>query len=212
MNNIFDNKDGSGIFVQIGAGAGDLDERAGYRDGFTEFIKKLPYERVKKIILVEPNPINIPFLRKCWKDYPQVEIYQIAIVPKEFKNESVEIFYSLRDSPHYQVASIIKDHVLIHYNNDESIVKSFKCAAININDFLKKYIGSEEIEFISLDIEGIDSEIVLDINFNTINMKYISFEYIHMGNKLEEVKKHLLDNNFYYIADCFNYDYLYKKI
>ena len=54
---------GTGIFIQIGAGAGDLDKRANCRDGFTEFIKRLPRQFIKKIILVEPNPLNIPLLQ-----------------------------------------------------------------------------------------------------------------------------------------------------
>jgi hypothetical protein len=37
-----------GIFIQIGAGAGDLDKRAHCRDGFTELIKSLPREQIKK--------------------------------------------------------------------------------------------------------------------------------------------------------------------
>ena len=53
---------GNGIFIQIGAGAGDLDKRANCRDGFTEIIKSLPRHMIKKIILVEPNPLNIPLL------------------------------------------------------------------------------------------------------------------------------------------------------
>jgi hypothetical protein len=48
----YDHRNGSGIYIQIGAGAGDLDERAQCRDGFTEFIKRLPREHVRKIILV----------------------------------------------------------------------------------------------------------------------------------------------------------------
>ena len=48
----YDHTNGSGIFIQIGAGAGDLDKRANYRDGFTEFIKNMPREYIKKIILV----------------------------------------------------------------------------------------------------------------------------------------------------------------
>jgi hypothetical protein len=36
----YDINNGSGIFIQIGAGTGDLDKRANCRDGFTEFIKK----------------------------------------------------------------------------------------------------------------------------------------------------------------------------
>ena len=38
---LYNSKGGSGIFIQIGAGAGDLDKRANCRDGFTEFVKKL---------------------------------------------------------------------------------------------------------------------------------------------------------------------------
>lgn len=38
-------------FVQIGAGAGDLDPRAHHRDGFTEIIKSLSLSSTDKIIL-----------------------------------------------------------------------------------------------------------------------------------------------------------------
>jgi len=40
--------DGCGIFVQLGAGVGDLDPRSQFRDGFTEFVKSLPKETIKK--------------------------------------------------------------------------------------------------------------------------------------------------------------------
>jgi hypothetical protein len=45
---LYDYNNGSGIFIQIGAGAGDLDQRANCRDGFSEFIKNLPRDRIKK--------------------------------------------------------------------------------------------------------------------------------------------------------------------
>lgn len=214
MEDIYNYNGGSGIFVQIGSGAGDLDERTGGRDGFTEFIKKLPNNRIKKIILVEPNPVNIGLLRECWKNYPQVEIYEIAIVPENIKKDSIEFFYSLYDGPNYQVSSINKQHVLNHYYGDNNIIKSFDVKAIDINKFLNKYVGNNEIELLSLDVEGIDSEIVLELDFKNNNIKYISFEYIHMGDKLEDVKNHLIGNNFIYIgkgADHNGFDYLYKK-
>lgn len=47
--NMYDYNKGSGVFIQVGAGAGDLDKKANYRDGFTELVKKLPRERVKKL-------------------------------------------------------------------------------------------------------------------------------------------------------------------
>jgi len=220
MEDLYNYFGGSGIFIQIGAGAGDKDSRANYRDGFTEFVKKLPKNRIKKIILVEPNPVNIPFLRECWKDYPEACIYEFAVVPENIDLKNIDFYYSLYDGPNYQVASIIKQHVLNHYSGDNNVIESFSVPTIHINDFLNKYNdngngnGNDEIELLSLDIEGIDSEIMLDLKLDNIKVKYISFEYIHMGDNLKDVKKHLENNNFEYIGkgvDYNGFDYLYKK-
>ena len=43
------------FYVHLGAGAGDLDERADFRCGFTEFIKK-NYSENSKVFVVEANP------------------------------------------------------------------------------------------------------------------------------------------------------------
>ena len=214
MENVYNYYGGSGIFIQIGAGAGDKDSRANYRDGFTEFVKKLPKSRIKKIILVEPNPVNIPFLRECWKDYKEVFIYELAIIPENINLKNIDFYYSLYDGPNYQVASIVKQHVLNHYRGDNNVIESFSVPTIHINEFLNKHNEKKEIELLSLDIEGIDSEIVLDLKLDNIKVKYLSFEYIHMGDKLEDVKKHLENSNFEYIGkgvDYNGFDYLYKQ-
>ena len=39
----------SKVYIQIGAGAGDLDYRTGCRDGFTEYVKKLPKDTIKRM-------------------------------------------------------------------------------------------------------------------------------------------------------------------
>ena len=86
---------------------------------------------------------------------------------------------------------------------------------IHINDFLNKYNdngnGNDEIELLSLDIEGIDSEIMLDLELDNIKVTYISFEYIHMGDNLEDVKKHLENSNFEYIGKGVDHNGFYHK-
>lgn len=208
----YNHDNGSGIFIQIGAGAGDLDKRANCRDGFTEFIKCLPRERIQKIILVEPNPVNIPYLKECWKDFPEATIYETAIVPTNFSKEYVEFFYCEKDAPNYQVASINKQHIFKHYGTNCNL-RTIQVKAQNINSFISDVVDSE-IELLSLDIEGIDAEIILDLSLKNINVKYISFEYIHLGNQLDSVKNHLQNNNFIYKGkgiDHSGYDYLYVK-
>jgi FkbM family methyltransferase len=212
MESLYNFKEGSGIFIQIGAGAGDLDSRANNRDGFTEFIKKLPKNRIKKIILVEPNPVNILLLRECWKDYPEVTIYELAIIPKNIIQNSIDFFYCPDDGPHFQVASINKQHIQKHYGNDaiiEKIVVNTKYIEYFINE-----ITNEEVELLALDIEGIDGEIVLDLNFNNLKIKYLSFEYGHLGNNKNKVLSYLTNNNYKFIGngvDHNGYDYLYIK-
>ena len=60
MEDLYNYISGSGIFIQIGAGAGDKDSRANYRDGFTEFVKKLPKNVVFRRVPVAFNDSFVP--------------------------------------------------------------------------------------------------------------------------------------------------------
>ena len=198
-----------GIFVQIGAGAGDLDIGAGCRDGFTEFVKNLPRNRIKKIILVEPNPINIPLLKECWKDYEEAVIYEVGIVPKSDSRDKLDFFYCPSNGPHYQVASIKPNHIYKNFGNCELI--KLQIDVKHLEPFIHD-ITTDEIELLSLDIEGIDAEVILDLDFNNLKVKHLSFEYVHLGDRENEVLMYLTDNNFKFLGkgvDHGGLDYLY---
>jgi hypothetical protein len=211
MENVINNVNGSGIFIQVGAGAGDLDTRANCRDGFTEFIKSLPRDRIKKIILVEPNPMNIHLLRECWKDYPEAIIYEYAIVPNNILTETIGFYYCKKDAPHYQVASIKKEHVQMHYRNDTIDIMNIPTKTID--QFFKEVVDNDIIELLSLDIEGIDAEILLDLPIN-LNIMFLSFEYIHLNDKEKDVNHFLNQNNYKFLGrgvDYQGFDKLYIK-
>uniref|UniRef100_A0A6C0B007 Methyltransferase FkbM domain-containing protein n=1 Tax=viral metagenome TaxID=1070528 RepID=A0A6C0B007_9ZZZZ len=210
--NLYNIDKGSGVYIQIGAGAGDLDSRSNYRDGFTEFIKRLPREHIKKIILVEPNPLNIPLLKECWKDYPESTIYEIGIVPKSYQNDTIDLYYCPLDGPHYQVASIKKSHIQKegHYGPNCELQK-FNISATHLENFING-ITTENIELLSLDIEGVDAEVILDTNFTNLKLKYLSFEHYHLEDKREQVLNHLKNNNYEFLGlgvDYQGFDYLY---
>ena len=76
------------IYIHIGAGAGDLDPGANFRDGFSEFVKQNKDDN-KKIHVVEANPSNIPKLEETWKDYKNVKIYNFAIASKYYDKEKI---------------------------------------------------------------------------------------------------------------------------
>ena len=199
------------IYVQIGAGAGDQDPRANFRDGFTEFVKK---KKIKdKIILVEANPLNIPKLKECWKKYSNTKIFNIAINPDNIKKKKIKLFYSKDDKPHFQVTSISKKHVEKFY--PPSSIKEVEIKTLKISRFLKEVAANSNIEYLALDVEGIDFEILFNLNLKNINIKNISIETLHI-NKLRKKKlaRHLLKNGFVYKGKGFDvngYDTLFSK-
>ena len=201
------------IFVQIGAGAGDLDKRADFRDGFSEIVKKIDPVLIEKIILVEPNPLNHPALQKCWGKFPQAQTFQIGITDALSKNKPMTFYYAEEDKPHYQVFSLNLDHVRKHY--PRGTIRQISVETLDLHTFLNDVVGSKKIDLISLDIEGIDAEIILAVDWKKINCQYLSFEYLHLGSKTEPVLKHLAACGYIFVGRGVDYrglDFMYENI
>lgn len=200
-------------FIQIGAGAGDQDERSNYKDGFTNFIKKNIRNRNNKVLIIEANPLNLDKLKLCWRDFPNSKIYNIAIVEDSFSEKYVKLFYTKEDGPCYQVTSINKEHVKKHYPNCE--ILEINVISKKINDFLFQEVGLEKIEYLSLDVEGIDFNLIMDLDLKRFNIKNISIEFIHFTkNQNMMVFKKLIENGYSYSGQGFDingYDLMFKK-
>lgn len=167
-------------YIQIGAGAGDLDERANFKDGFTEYVKKNSFES-DHVFLVEPNSLNISKLEHCWSNFPNARIFNLAIVDSNYKDEFISIFYTKDDGPCYQVSSTLKEHVVKHY--PQSKVEELRVKSTNINDFIETEVGSSKIEYLAIDAEGLDYKLILDLNFEIFNIANISIEFLHFTNE-----------------------------
>ena len=198
------------IFVHLGAGAADLDSGANFRCGFTEFIKKKS-EPKDEIFLVEANPKNISNLEASYKNFSNVKIFNIGISVKN--EEKLEFFYTEDDAPHYQVCTTKIDHLKKHYPN--SIISKFHISAFSINDFFKKKIKKNEIDFLSIDLEGIDYDVLMSIDLNQFNIKNISIEYIHLtSDEKNQLINHLNNYGYSYCGNGYdhnNFDFLFCK-
>ena len=197
------------IFVHLGAGAGDLDKRANFRCGFTELIKDKCSEDDEALV-IEANPKNIEKLEMCYQNFKNVKVLNLAIT-HEISKELV-FFFTEDDAPHYQVCSVDINHVKKHYPNSD--IKNFKIQAVNINDFFQKYVGNK-IDYLSIDLEGIDYNVIMKIDFKKIKVENISIEHLHLKN---HEKKNMINNlnnfGFSYCGNGYdhnNYDYLFKN-
>ena len=197
-------------FLHIGGGAGDLDPSTNFRDGFSEFVKKYKSKN-KNIFIIEANPSNINTLKKSWKKYKSVKIFNFAITSK--KKNKINFFFSEKDAPFFQLFSSDINHIKRHFPGSK--IKTKKIKTISINNFLLKYFKNKKIDYFSIDIEGSDYEVIMSLDIRKYNIKNISLEYLHLS-KFQKIKilKKLIKNDFSYYGfglDHNKIDWFFKK-
>ncbi len=198
------------IYLHIGGGVGDMDPSNNFRDGFSEFVKGNSDNR-KKIYIIEANPINIKKLKKSWRKFNKVFIFNVAITHKDMGY--MKFFFSEKDAPHYQLFSNKINHVKNHFPGSK--IKTKKIKTIGINTFLKKNFNNKIINYFSIDIEGSDYEVMMNLDFKKFKIENISIEYLHL-NKLQKKKliKRLINYGYSYYGfglDHNKIDWFFKK-
>ena len=200
-------------YIQIGAGAGDQDPRVNFKDGFTKFIKNIKLDKNDKILLIEANPLNIKKLKECWKNYENTKIFNLALVDKNFSKKDIKLYYTEDDKPCYQVTSLFYSHVKKHYPTSKILELHTKTK--NINSFLNTEVGNNIIKYLAIDAEGIDFDLMMDIDYQNFEIQNISFEVLHLNLKQKKkLKEKLMANGYSYFGRGFDphgYDLMFKK-
>jgi FkbM family methyltransferase len=183
-------------FVQIGSNNGISDDP----------INRLITEYNWQGILVEPIKYLFEELRKNYNNFRsrlKFENSAIANVNGRLK------FYRLEKSnlpglPYWydQIGSFNKDVVLKHRSSiphfDELFIED-SIESITFTDLLKKH-AMEKIDFIQIDTEGYDYEILKTIPFSELNIEFIMFENKHLSEADYKSAISLLKQNGYEVG------------
>jgi FkbM family methyltransferase len=157
--------------VQIGACVGN--------DALTEYVNS--QETITNLILVEPMVIHNDKLKESYKDHKFV-IENSAITPNSSIQE-MSFYYHKEDGPNFEVASVNKEHILKHviYNpklTEDGIVE-LQVPCLTINQLFEKH-NLKTIDYLFIDAEGIDDQIILSIDFKKYDIRKIFFEAHHI--------------------------------
>lgn len=177
------------LFLQIGAGAGNRDPRTAFKDGFTDYISRIDLTARDRVILVEPNPGNVELLKECWRDTEAAQVLQVAILPIGESPREITLWYAQEDAPHFQVASHDRAHVERHYPH--GTIESMSVTAIPFDELLRQIGHDRSLEILGIDVEGLDADILLSIDWTSANFHAVSFESVHMGDSEEVVRRNL---------------------
>jgi FkbM family methyltransferase len=183
--------------VQVGACKGN--------DHVTKLIKE---NNIDFLLFVEANPFNIDDLKSCYADYECI-VENIVINVTE-SDETIPFYYSINDGPGYEVSSIKKSHTMMYYSED--MIRHFDLPSTTITNLLNKY-NIKELDYLFLDIEGIDAEIALSLDLNSFFIKNIQIEFLHLGHRHAEVIQYF-NSHGYELQDGIDfhgYDKMFSK-
>ena len=156
--------------VQIGTNNG--------RDHVRDLARKIP---INTLLLVEPFDIHNESIKNEYS-FTKHTIENIAIVPDD--RQSVKLYYHVEDGPKndtrksFQVASIDPQHIKRH-SYDEKTIQYVDVPACRLNALLAKH-NLHTLDYLFMDIEGIDMEVLESIDFSTYDIRMLQIEHLHL--------------------------------
>ena len=172
-------------FIQIGTSVAN--------DDVYDFIKD---KDIELGVLIEPMKEFQDQIKECYKDIKNIHLEQVAI-SSDGKGEK-DFYHSKK---HLGIGTFVREHLPTH-KIEEEFIKHKKVQCVHIHDIFKKY-GIEELDYLFIDTEGHDFDILLSLDFDKYKIKQIVYEDIHIdgpqrtgGPKTSQLLKHLISYNY----------------
>jgi hypothetical protein len=114
------------------------------------------------------------------------------------------------DIAQYDLLSGITNNIDCHKNVVDKKKTQITVQTISLTDLLDNYNAPTFIDYLSLDTEGSEYEILKTFDFNKYKFGLIDVEHNYVEPRRTEIRKLLIDNNYTYIRenkfdDCYKY-------
>ena len=161
-------------------------------------------------ILIEPSPYNFILCREQRSN--QNHIFCNACVGFDYKDKYVDMKYANLMSISENLNLDLNDkeaHIKSgeNYLKETETVFSFGAIATTLDSLLKSAKAPKIIDFISLDVEGAELEVLKGINFDHYSFKYMLIEI----RNLKPIENFLIERGYVLEKQLSEHDYLFKR-
>ena len=166
------------------------------------------------VLLVEPFPVHRPSIERRYAGIPYT-LESSAIICGS--DTSITLYYHDLDGPNghpnhkFEVTSMVPDHLLKH-GYPRSQLKDIEVPAMTLNALLDKY-ALTTIDYLFLDVEGIDFDVLKSLDFDRYDIKNLQIEHIHLDKM--ELNAFMIEKGYRPLdksLDPCGYDTLFRKI
>lgn len=166
------------------------------------------FENLELGVFVEPNSYFNEEIKKCYSKYDNIFIENVAILPE--KIEEIVMYYHTGD-PTFETASCKLDHILKHQQfYSEGEIKAFSVPCMTLKELFLKY-NVNELDWLLLDIEGIDAEIILSFDWENYNIKRVEFEHLHLGEYKDMIEQKFYNLGYKKVNSLHEFDWAFEK-
>lgn len=191
--------------VQVGANKSN--------DELSQYIKS-NYNSLDFGLFVEANKLHIDDIKKCYENYSNIIIENIAIKTPLQEQDILTIYYHTNEYPDYGMASCNIEHIKKHMEWCPHLqggeIKSFNVNCITLDELFEKY-SIMELDWLYLDIEGIDAEVLLTFNWKKYKIKRIEFEQLHLGYYRDSIRNMMLGMGYKEVQSLHPYDWAFTN-
>lgn len=184
----------STFFIEVGA-------NDGISQSNTFFLEK---KYKSKGLLIEPSQV---LFEKCIKYRSRRNIYEnFALVSNQYKKDFIKLVFANLMTI---VAKNSKRDIKSHLQRSRKFYKnenySFYAKVITLGKLLKKH-NIKKVNFLSIDVEGYEMNLLKGIDFSKVIIDYILIE----TNDLQKINNYLLKENYKIIKKLSSHDFLFK--
>ncbi len=188
----------NGYFVELGANDGVNQSNSLYFEKYRHW----------RGLLVEPAPQN--YLKCRQNRSPEDSIYCAACVSFEYDKEFVRIAYSNLMSTSVNLESDIQDphaHARAgnRFLNQGETIFEFGAVARTLNSLLLDAGAPTTIDFLSLDVEGAELEVLKGIDHSAFRFKYLLVEC----RDFSRLDTYLTSHGYQFVDKLSSQDYLF---
>ena len=128
-----------------------------------------------QVFLVEANKTSFSLMSEKIRVYNNTSVDNLVISTAD---QDVSFFVSENFNNDYAQSSVFRHHLDEHVNGSCDIIES-KTKGVKFNSFCREK-NIQKIDYLIIDTEGHDAEILRSIDFSAIDIRKIKFEIMHI--------------------------------